>query len=68
MLVLCRKVGEQVRIGHDVRITVVKLDRNTVRIGIEAPDGLTIVRQELIAAEAQAEPLALEREVALCAS
>ncbi|HEY2156936.1 MAG TPA: carbon storage regulator [Isosphaeraceae bacterium] len=47
MLVLSRKFGQKFRIGDDVTITVVKLDRNTVRIGVEAPSDLGIYREEL---------------------
>jgi carbon storage regulator len=49
MLVLTRKELQQIVIGRDVRITVVKLDRNQVRLGIDAPPGMTILREELIA-------------------
>ena len=49
MLVLSRKQSQQIVIGPDIRITVVKLDRNQVRLGIEAPRGMTILREELIA-------------------
>jgi carbon storage regulator CsrA len=48
MLVLSRKQSQQIVIGHDIRITVVKLERNQVRLGIDAPKGLTVLRQELI--------------------
>lgn len=48
MLVLSRKLGQKFRIGPDVEITVVKIDRNTVRIGVQAPDGVTIYREELL--------------------
>jgi carbon storage regulator len=46
MLVLARKVDEVVRIGDDVKITVVRIDRETARIGIEAPGTLKILREE----------------------
>ena len=48
MLVLSRKSLEQIVIGSDIRITIVKLDRNQVRIGIEAPGDRSIVRAELL--------------------
>ena len=48
MLVLSRKHGERFQVGPNVRITIVKLDRNAVRIGIEAPSGVEIVREELL--------------------
>ena len=49
MLVLSRKLSQQIVIGPDIRITIVKLDRNQVRLGIEAPRGMTILREELVA-------------------
>jgi len=51
MLVLSRKHGQKFQIGDDVTITIVKIDRNSVRIGIEAPGDVTICRQELIEAD-----------------
>jgi carbon storage regulator len=47
MLVLSRKLGQSLRVGNGVRITVVKIDHNAVRIGIEAPEDVTIQRQEI---------------------
>jgi carbon storage regulator CsrA len=47
MLVLSRKASQQVIIGTDIRITVVRIDRNQVRLGIEAPSGVAILRDEL---------------------
>lgn len=47
MLVLSRKESQQVMIGTDIRITVVRTDRNRVRLGIEAPGCMTILRGEL---------------------
>ncbi len=48
MLVLSRKRDDSIRIGDDVRITIVKIERNCVRIGIEAPGSTTILREELL--------------------
>ena len=42
MLVLSRKLGQSFRVGNGVRITVLKIDNNAVRIGIEAPEDVTI--------------------------
>lgn len=47
MLVLSRKLGQSVRLGKGVRITVVKIDGNSVRIGIDAPEQVAIKRQEI---------------------
>ncbi len=48
MLVLSRKVGEEIKIGEDIIITIVDIDRNKIRIGIEAPRDVAIVRTELL--------------------
>jgi carbon storage regulator len=49
MLVLSRKQFEGIQIGPDIRIKIVKVDRNQVRLGIEAPGDVLIVRDELVA-------------------
>ncbi|MFM7129834.1 MAG: carbon storage regulator CsrA [bacterium] len=48
MLVLSRKMNESIVIGDNIVITVVKVDRNTVRLGIEAPPEVKVFRQELL--------------------
>ena len=48
MLVLSRKALQSVVIGDDVRITVVRVEGNQVRIGIEAPQDVRILRGELL--------------------
>ncbi|MGA8351522.1 MAG: carbon storage regulator [Isosphaeraceae bacterium] len=50
MLVLSRKPLQSIMIGPDIKITIVKVERNQVRIGIEAPRDVTILRDELIEA------------------
>ncbi len=47
MLVLTRKPSEQILIGKDITVTIVRIDGNKVRIGIEAPGNVTITRREL---------------------
>lgn len=47
MLVLSRKTSERILIGDDIAITVVRIGPNSVRIGIEAPRTMNIVREEL---------------------
>ena len=47
MLVLSRKPGEKILIGDNVTVTIVRIGPNTVRIGIEAPRDMNIVREEL---------------------
>jgi len=46
MLVLTRKLQERIHIGDNITITVVKIKGNTVRVGIEAPCDVRIVRGE----------------------
>lgn len=48
MLVLSRKRLEAIQIGPDVRITVVKVERGLVRLGIEAPGDVVVLREELL--------------------
>lgn len=50
MLVLSRKLWQRFQVGQDVRVTVVKIDRNSVRIGIEAPDDINVYREEIVPA------------------
>ncbi len=54
MLVLSRKINEKILIGEDIVITVVKIDRNQVRIGIEAPGSVPIYREEIVPIHADA--------------
>src|SRR5688572_26169450 len=49
MLCLTRKVGERIQIGDDVTVTVLRNGKN-VRLGIEAPEGVSIHRAEVAAA------------------
>ena len=48
MLVLSRKTSERILIGDDIAITIVRIGPNSVRIGIEAPKSMNIVRAELV--------------------
>jgi len=47
MLVLSRKTGQRILIGDDITVTLVRVDGDTVRIGIEAPETVRILREEL---------------------
>ncbi|MCA9260187.1 MAG: carbon storage regulator [Planctomycetales bacterium] len=48
MLVLTRKQNEQIRIGDDIVITIVRTKGKAVRVGIQAPEHLSILRGELV--------------------
>ena len=47
MLVLSRKKGEIIKIGDDIEITIVALANDQVKIGIQAPKNIEILRKEL---------------------
>lgn len=47
MLVLTRKQGERIQIGEGIVIKVIKSGKNTVKIGIEAPKDVRVIRAEL---------------------
>jgi carbon storage regulator len=47
MRVLTRRVGQTVRVGRDVTVTILRQERNEIRIGISAPRDVPIQRQEL---------------------
>jgi carbon storage regulator len=54
VLVLTRKRGESILIGDDIVITLVELRGDAVRIGIDAPGGVRIQREEIVAAVGEA--------------
>lgn len=47
MLVLTRKSGEGIRIGDDIKIVVVEVKDNQVKLGIEAPHDQSVHREEI---------------------
>ena len=47
MLVLTRRLGEAITIGDNVKLIVVEIDGNQVKLGIEAPREIEIYREEL---------------------
>jgi len=51
MLVLSRKLDERIMIGEDVCITIVDIRGDKVRIGIDAPKGVVIDREEIFLAK-----------------
>ena len=50
MLVISRKPGERIRVGEDVTIVVLDVAGSTVRLGIEAPSEVRVLRQEVLEA------------------
>jgi len=55
VLVVSRKIGERILIGDKIAITVVNVSGGAVRIGIEAPQELAVMREELAEEIRQAE-------------
>lgn len=56
MLILTRKVGESIMIGDSVEVKILGLRAGQIKIGIEAPKGLKVHREEIyerIRAEAE---------------
>jgi len=51
MLVLGRRVGETIEIGDDIKITVVRNAQGIVRLGIDAPKDVPIIRPDAIRQE-----------------
>ena len=47
MLVLSRKTSERILIGDEIAITIVRIGPSSVRVGIDAPKTMNIVREEL---------------------
>lgn len=52
MLVLARKLNERIIIDNDIVVTIVKIGKDCVRLGIEAPDQVKIFREEIYPSEA----------------
>jgi carbon storage regulator len=61
MLVLNRKLGETIVINERIEVTVVRIDRGTVRIGIKAPPEVSVLREELCVGAAANEGAATDR-------
>lgn len=64
MLILQRKAGQSLRIGENITVTVVAVENNRVRIAIDAPTDISILRSELIEAIAANQEAALQESSA----
>ena len=47
MLILMRRAGESIRIGDDITVKIVNVDRNRVRVGVNAPREVRVDREEV---------------------
>lgn len=56
MLVLTRKPAEMIKIGDNIVVKVIKTARGAVKIGIEAPDDIRVIRGELLENSVAPEP------------
>jgi carbon storage regulator len=65
MLILTRRVGEMLKIGDNVDVTILSVKGNQVRIGINAPKEVTVHREEIYSRikeeQKQQPPLGLPR-------
>ena len=62
MLVLSRHIGERIVIDNDIVIEVLQIKGNRVRLGIKAPPGFSILRQEVLAHAVESETRNLPHE------
>jgi carbon storage regulator len=47
MLILTRKLNEEIKIGSGITVKIISISENTIKIGIDAPQNIQIVRTEL---------------------
>ena len=48
MLVLSRKLNQEIRIGENIVVRVISIKGNQVRLGVAAPDEVTVLREEIL--------------------
>lgn len=48
MLVLARKLDESIIIGDDITIKIIAIDKGVIKLGIDAPKSVSIIRNELL--------------------
>lgn len=63
MLIVTRKNGESVMVGDDIEITVSKIYDGSVKIGIQAPKDITILRKEIYEQVQQENKLAIKVDI-----
>ena len=60
MLVLSRKESEKIKLGDDIVLTIVRVSGDRVRLGIDAPPDLLILRAELDPTDAKPEAVQVD--------
>ncbi|ASS67234.1 MULTISPECIES: carbon storage regulator CsrA [unclassified Paenibacillus] len=65
MLVLSRKKGESILIGHDIELSVLEVTSDGIRLGISAPKDVTILRKELYVAIEDSNRESVQRSVSM---
>lgn len=60
MLILVRKVQQGIWIGDDILIKILDVERDRVKLGIEAPSDVRVVRQELLDRDVPADQVEVE--------
>ena len=48
MLILSRKANESIIIGENIEVKIISIDKGVVKLGIEAPSSISILRNELL--------------------
>lgn len=66
MLVLTRKLSEGILIGDNIKITVVGIEGDRIKLGIDAPQTISVIREELIVAVGQENRMAALSEYRPC--
>jgi carbon storage regulator len=51
MLILTRRIGETLKVGNEITVTVMAIKGNQVRIGIQAPKDIDVYREEIFERE-----------------
>ncbi|WJY26126.1 carbon storage regulator CsrA [Sporosarcina trichiuri] len=65
MLVLSRKPNESIKIGDNIELKIIEIKGETVRIGIEAPKSVEILRGELVESISESNNEAIEIDLSL---
>lgn len=68
MLVITRKKGESILIGENIEITIVKVDDGSVKLSINAPRNVTILRKELVSEVTEENKAAVSKDISILKS